>query len=73
MQCASFTSRIERGKQFVANLQKGGVAITWEEVLEQCKNCLPSRPRIAEVLVVEVCYSHSLVEARIRGYGRERV
>ena len=28
-----------------------GFDLTWEELLDHCKNCLPSRPRIAELLV----------------------
>lgn len=38
----------------VDNLIKGGINITWEQVMERCHNCLPSRPRIAEVLIVYV-------------------
>lgn len=30
---------------------EGGVDITWEEVEKHCGYSLPSRPRIAEVLV----------------------
>ena len=31
-------------------LIQDGFNITWNEVMDRCKNCLPSRPRIAEVL-----------------------
>lgn len=46
------TIRIERGKKIVENLKNAGIRITWEQVMQHCQNCLPSRPRIAEVLVV---------------------
>lgn len=38
----------------VDNLIGGGINITWEQVMERCHNCLPSRPRVAEVLIVYV-------------------
>lgn len=43
--------RIERGKEMVRRMIEGGVDITWEEVEKHCGHSLPSRPRIAEVLV----------------------
>ena len=35
----------------VRRMIEGGVDITWEEVEKLCGHSLPSRPRIAEVLV----------------------
>ena len=43
--------RIERGKEMVRRMIEGGVDITWEEVEKHCGYSLPSRTRIAEVLV----------------------
>ena len=43
------------------NLIQGGINISWEEVESVCVNCLPSRPRIAEVLIKHG-YVHTISE-----------
>lgn len=43
---------------FVAN----GFELSWEELLDLCQNCLPSRPRIAELLVKHG-YANSVADA----------
>ena len=54
--------RIDRGKKIVDLLIKDGFNITWDEVMDRCKNCLPSRPRIAEVLCAHG-YATSVADA----------
>lgn len=49
--CECVIHRIERAKKMVELLSGDGIQITWEDLENHCKNCLPSRPRIAEVLV----------------------
>ena len=45
-------NRIVRAKIMIEKLQQGGIPITWEQLEKHCQTCLPSRPRIGEVLVV---------------------
>ena len=47
-----FINRITRAKIMIEKLQQGGIPITWEQLEKHCQTCLPSRPRIGEVLVV---------------------
>ena len=48
---------IVRAKIMIEKLQQGGIPITWEQLEKHCQTCLPSRPRIGEVLVVCVYMS----------------
>ena len=42
---------MERAKKMIDLFIADGFELSWEELLDHCKNCLPSRPRIAELLV----------------------
>ena len=52
-----YINRITRAKIMIEKLQQGGIPITWEQLEKHCQTCLPSRPRIGEVLVVCVYMS----------------
>ena len=52
-----FINRITRAKIMIEKLQQGGIPITWDQLEKHCQTCLPSRPRIGEVLVVCVYMS----------------